>query len=505
MRKLRIFLCSTLVLLLLTAAFPGAAFAEDTFKDNADFIQGYKAEENALRVYCAEIADALPKAESLSVTLDSSAIPVSGVASTENEAVTYYCLVDVSGSIEDWQLRAVKKSLQAICDTMKDGDKMVIAAMGDQVVASDFLTDSLEIAERIKAIKRTNEDTNLYRAVTDSLQSLDAGLDATFRKCLVIYSDGGDYSNARDGRTKQEAERMIADTRIPVYCVFTPNGSREVGKEFGSLARGSFGGEDFYFSDNKLNEQQIGEAIAADMRDDFVLTLDLTGFEPTKDELLLAVNMTTDGAAYGDTIPVFKSNLNLAAAELTEESEAEEEPLPEEADEGLPLWLVITIPCVLLAAGLVIYALLRRKKERERLKKEEEERRRIEQMNRFQGESTTNYISPAVYPTKSMKTIRFTTVGSNSFSTEIRLEEGRETTVGRSEKADVILNKDDKKLSGVHFVVLYKENALKVWDAGSTNGTLVNDIPLKGNSYEMHDGDILSVGSYRYRVQFFAN
>ena len=500
MRKLRIFLCSTLVLLLMTAAFPGAAFAEDTFKDNADFIQGYKAEENTLQVYCAEIADAVPEAESLSVTLDGSVIPVSDVESTENEAVTYYCLVDVSGSIEDWQLRSVKKTLQAICDGLKDGDKMVIASMGDSLSTSGYLTDSAAITEKIKAIKRTNEDTNLYRALTDSLQSLDASSDATFRKCLVICSDGGDYSNAKVGRTKQEAERMIADTRIPVYCIFTPNGSREVGKEFGSLARGSFGGEDYYFSDNKMNEQQIGEAIVTDMHDDFVLTLDLAGFEPTKDELLLAVKMTMDGSVYGDTMPVFKSNLNLVVPEPAEEPEPEEEPTLEEGSKVAPLWLMITIPCVLLAAAVAVYASLRRKKQ-ERLKKEEEERRRFEQSKKMQGEFTTDYTS-GLYPTTPKKTLRFTTVGNKSFSIDIQLEEGRETTVGRSEKANVVLNKDDKRLSGVHFAVLYKGNALRVWDVGSTNGTYVNDIPLKGNSIEMHDGDILSAGSYRYRVQF---
>ena len=496
MRIIKTILCNALVILVLFSAFSGAAFAENTFKDNADFLQGYRAEENALQLYCSAIDGLIPETSSFSVALDNSEIPIVSVETTGQEAVTYYCLVDVSGSMDPSQLRVAKQSMLTICDQLNDGDKMVIAAMGDNVASSGFLTDTSEIEEAIDAIQRTSEDTNLYRAIIDSLQILNTSAEATFRKCLIIFSDGGDDSSAENGRTKQEAERVITETRIPVYSVFTPYGAKAAGKELGSLARGSAGGEAFYVTEQKLTEQEIGETIVNDMHGDLVLSLDLTEFEPKKDEMLLTVGYQTDEGTYGDTLKVFRSNLILVSPQPTNEPESEPEPVEdtteEEAAKKVPLWLIITILCVLLAASaLIIWKITHRPKPLPPHPLPIEEN--------FPG-TVTNFGLDRVNIAK--KVIRFTTVGNNSFSVDLQLEEGRETTVGRNEKANVILNKDDRKLSSVHFVVVYKEDALRVWDAGSTNGTLVNDVPLKGNSIEMHDGDILGAGSYRYRLQF---
>ena len=101
------------------------------------------------------------------------------------------------------------------------------------------------------------------------------------------------------------------------------------------------------------------------------------------------------------------------------------------------------------------------------------------------------------------RTVVFTAVGHEKLSFTLVMEENRELTLGRDDRADLILNPKDKKLSGVHCVVLCDGDALHVKDAGSTNGTFVNGVPLQGgSSFRMSDGDTLRVGDYEYRIRF---
>ena len=85
---------------------------------------------------------------------------------------------------------------------------------------------------------------------------------------------------------------------------------------------------------------------------------------------------------------------------------------------------------------------------------------------------------------------------------EIELPEDRPVTLGRDQRADIILNSKDNKLSGAHCRVLLKNGHLLVWDADSTNGTTVDGVPLRdGASAALESGRTLGVGSYEYRVE----
>ena len=59
---------------------------------------------------------------------------------------------------------------------------------------------------------------------------------------------------------------------------------------------------------------------------------------------------------------------------------------------------------------------------------------------------------------------------------------------------DLVFASDDKKISGVHCVILVKGNELYIQDSNSRNGTFVNDQRVTpGASQKLLPGDVISL------------
>src|SRR5258707_633407 len=74
--------------------------------------------------------------------------------------------------------------------------------------------------------------------------------------------------------------------------------------------------------------------------------------------------------------------------------------------------------------------------------------------------------------------------------------EGPITTLGRAAGCDLVLELDN--VSRQHCAVHARQDGLFVRDAGSTNGTFVNDEELKGER-PLRAGDILRLGSVVFK------
>ncbi len=519
MNTMKRLLCCTLVLLFVFSA--ASAFAaesdssEEAFRNNAYFLQEYRAVQDQMIVYCAGLdMYGLDEAE-VSVTLNKEPIKILDADTTAGENVTYYCLVDVSGSILPEQMDAAKKVLRALVDAISSGDRVVIARLGDTLESSGYLSSKSEMRDKIDALRVTSQDTNLYRGIAEALTELDTSKEASGRKCLIVLSDGVDDSDVETGRTKDEAERSITDTRIPVYTVAEPGVSSSAGKIMGSLARLSVGGVDYTYETKGITSEKIGEDIVKDMQSDLMLLLDLGGFWPSNDELLLTVTYRgEDGVTYGDAMTVYAENLLLSPTPVPPTPTPVIE-TPEPTDivvhwwEKIPTWAYIAGGAGLLAIIALIVVLLILRARRKHREEEEEERRRREQeeaeRNRqsgsfvvdFPGGETVSEVKPAARPT-----VRFTAIGNTSYSVALPLVQGKNTVLGRDGRAEMILNPNDPQLSGVQCVVRLEGKSLLVHDAGSKNGTSVNGIRLGKNEVKLNGGDTLGVGSLTYRIQF---
>ncbi|MEN6458423.1 MAG: FHA domain-containing protein [Thermoguttaceae bacterium] len=75
---------------------------------------------------------------------------------------------------------------------------------------------------------------------------------------------------------------------------------------------------------------------------------------------------------------------------------------------------------------------------------------------------------------------------------------GRRFVIGRAD--DCQLRAQSTLISRRHTAILIEEDLVSVEDCGSTNGTFLNDQPVKQRC-ELHNGDHLSVGPLAFEVQ----
>ena len=86
------------------------------------------------------------------------------------------------------------------------------------------------------------------------------------------------------------------------------------------------------------------------------------------------------------------------------------------------------------------------------------------------------------------------------------LTRNMETTFGRTENSDILLNSADMKLSGCHGCFLWTGEMLLVQDRKSTNGTAVNgEVCPRDVWLRLENGAILTAGRYEYRITFKAD
>ncbi len=84
---------------------------------------------------------------------------------------------------------------------------------------------------------------------------------------------------------------------------------------------------------------------------------------------------------------------------------------------------------------------------------------------------------------------------------EFFLQTNRGMTLGRTSRADIVLNELDTALSGVHMELQWDSRVLHMRDCNSTNGTRVNGVPVKpGVWVRLENGAFIEAGAARYQV-----
>ena len=418
-----------------------------------------------------------------------------------------------------------KSVLFAIQERLKPEDRMVIARLGNEIAASDYLADQDEIANLIEAlaVQRT-EDTNLYGGIVDSLNDLRTNQQATARKCLVILSDGQD--DQKSSYTKDEVDRAVLASRIPVYSVAVMKSSEsrnesriQYAKILGGFSRESAGG--IYFnpvlSENCETASDAGAFIIKSVNNGVRLTLDIAEIDMTAmpaGSVPLEIQYRFEDTAYTDTIEVRTMDLPSPTPQPTETPRPSPTSEPEPVTNSLLPWILIALALCLLI--IVIFAWKRKKqaeedrrRREEELRLEEERRRREEEQRRLEEERREKERAQNVKPEQApepiipTRSVSFAAIGYRNIYFHLRLPEGKAVTLGRDSRADFVLNPNDKKLSGVNTRVSMRDQYLLVTDAGSTNGTAVNGVPLtREMTVKLTDNGLLRMGSYEYRVHF---
>lgn len=473
------------------------------------FLREYGTAPGQLILYGSDLGQ--PVADQFEVHLSGQELPIlsAATAGQGDLPITVYCLVDISGSMKDDQIEQAKQTLHALAQALGEGDQMVVATLGNTVSRSDFLTTSSQMVQAIDALTPiSTEDTNLYAGMVESIDVLTSDTRVGPCSCLVILSDGEDDQTS--GITQSEAEDKVQTSGIPVYTIATlranPSQSQQdYAKLLGSFARMSPGGVHFTPQLDGSTPEQIGQDIISRLENSLVLTVDSSAAVPDKDTLLLRISYTAESAQYTDTLTVYAQDLQPAPAAETGESE-DSEPAPES---DVPPVLIIGAVLVV-SIGAAAALLLAKKRRDSKAAAEAQaaaeakaaEEARLAEEKRLEEEARAAREAAAAVPELDVTyRICLDAIGYPNIQHQFVLRDGQEETVGRTAKASILLDVDDRRLSGCHCSLVCTGGTLTVKDLDSTNGTFVNGIPIRQLGPTLvPSGATIRMGSYEYRV-----
>lgn len=505
------------VLFLMQSVF-GVYAGETTFQ-----LQGYEMGENIISISSSVLLQEDADTNDFEVSLGGHQVPVTNISTVgkEQKTITYYCLVDVSGSMRENQMEQIREMLKYLGSALKNGDNMVIATLGNQTTDSGFLTEQAQIAEVVEQLVIGREDTNLYAGIVTSLDRLAEAAEANQEKCLLIFSDGKD--DQKIGITQKEALDKVKQTNIPVYTTAFVRDTEdseqlEMAKLLGSFARSSAGGKHFVPDLDGLPAEDVIQEIISTEQEGMILTADISQISVEKDILLLRVIYTaSDQSRKEDVLEVFGQDIKDAQVQEQEKKKdiGETETQKPDSDEEVEkdgMHILFVIVAIVLVAGIVIWAVIMRKKRQKQIQESTEEKTPEEALTKadiqeekqqktegLQKGSQLVVNAEAEFSRKCV--LKLTAIGYKEICWYITLEEGKRMTLGRDKRADIIIGDGDKKISGIHCAVKWENGTLYVWDLDSTNGTFVNGVPIQGmGKVAVHEGEVIRIGTYEYRI-----
>lgn len=522
MKKL---VCWCGVLLLLLMAFP--AQAAEPLSVHAE---SYLAQQGTVRLYWSTNLNRIPTASEIALQVGNQTLPIAGIETFQEteEGTTYLFLIDISGSIGEKKLNAIKQTLLSIVNSLKGKDNAGVLLVGDEVEIQALTADKAALTTQIESIASGTKTTNLYLGITKGLDLLATDAKSNPKKCLVVLSDGEDY--AVKGITREEVEKKISLLRIPVYTVAmlgeNPQGSYvESAKILGSFARLSPGGRDLLHDLKEETSETAAQAILSSVSSSLVLTADLTGLAFAGNEQYMQLELNA-GAAGKASDGYSIATGTLTAAQLTPAPSATPAPTPTPAPDatatpvpaeptpppvptilGLPaIWVYIGGGALVLIALIVILIIAgkRRRKKRNDFAGFQEPQGDTMQFSDLDRNATAPLGAGNTIPLQQQGagaiSLRFTRVGPNEGQV-YRATLGNPVVIGRKADVATLAFPEDDMLSGRHCEIIRRDSGLFINDLGSTNKTYVNGVMIVGY-HKLEQDDVIYIGSMELRVNW---
>lgn len=404
--------------------------------------------------------------ENSTLVVDGQICGINSISSVKKEEmpVSYVMMADISGSMDEERMDAVKQMINEFTESKGPQDNFCITTMGDNLNSSGLLQDAAEISDYVEQISVTSEDTNLYQSIKDELGMMGTMDGLHTKKCLIIFSDGAE--DQKTGITREEAEAAVKAAEIPVFTVAMlknnpTEAQTEAAKVLGSFARYSAGGAHYAPVVEGLDNGEICGKIQNILKNSLLVRVEVAGLELTKDtagvSLTLSDGTTAVAMEYQLSGEVLDQIKALNEPEAATEA-AEPEPMVEDTDNSNITGILIAVLVAVLLVTLVIVIVNKSRK----------------------GKPVA---------------VHFVRVNGEEEEHDFVVKE--EIKVGRGRRCQLCL--EDSTLSEVHCSILRKQEELFVKDENSTNGTYVNGVPIVG-AYRLEQGDVILMGSCEYRI-----
>lgn len=441
--------------------------------------------------------------------------------------VTIYCLVDSSTSLPDRQTQQREDMLLTFSSMMGEEDSMVLATIDAALTESQPMNTKDARDTAIQTISGQTWYTHLHDGISQALKSLHTSTSYNTNRCLVIISDGHDDGSS--SATSEAILKQIQEAGIPVYNVIlnTGNCSEKELAQHKQFAEESLGGFLSFPDKDGISASAAAQNIWNNIKGASVIRIGTEELQNGGADQQILIRYTAADTRYEDTILIRAVDLPAIPTEppveATEETESTTETTSDsdetDDEEELPMELILGcgIGIVLLGAGIAAFFLTRKKKAVDSnlnfdLPSEEEPvyHTSFETDPIFNSGSTTDFQSDAfssvTAPVEDRCRVSAVAIMHPEIAVDFYLTQNLETTFGRNEKADIVLNANDKKLSGCHGCFFWDGKMLLVQDRDSTNGTAVNgEMCPKHVWLRLENGAVLTAGKYEYRITFEAN
>lgn len=420
------------------------------------------------------------KPEQFSISIGKQPATVTAIDSSQQtgEGVAYIFLVDISKSLSPHQFEQIKTALHHWLDGMGEQDHAALLTFGREVNQNlAFTANHDRLNKAIDNLAATDMETSLYRGLLEAINLGRRQADnLPARRAIVILSDGIDDSLS--GVTVDEVFKQSQEYRVPIYSIgfaTSPvNDTKRQGlKVLGMLAWQSGG----YFVQAQAAEldsayaqqrQQIMQA--------YRLQLNCSGCQSDGQLYRLSLSWNDGQQTLSDGFDM----------RFLPKSSANKPKMIKQDTQGIPMQLII-FPLGFFAfiVGLVLVY-------RQRLMPSKDD---------SLLEVTDVVTDKPVVELQANDTVsvKLTVVAGVHKGQVFQLKIADRATLGRADNCDLILN-DDVEISSQHVLLQRLAGKLSARDLNSTNGTLVNGVPIH-NDYPLRDGDLLLLGRTEMRIE----
>ena len=426
--------------------------------------------------------------------------------SATEQGLTTVFLVDVSGSIKPKRFEELRQTLSSWIRRMGPKDRAALVSFGENVtLVQDFTSEQKALLYSLQSLKPRDSHTQLNLGLIRALElARKKGADLPHRKMILLCSDGID--DMPGGATVEEVREAIAIDPVPVYSIFFDAG--KMGKEARDSALKSIG-EFSRRSGGQLHDAKAApfpklfERIGKSLDNSLALKVELQGLKPEGTAKRLEVAFTDGEITLSDGINIRLVG-ELSAEEASSDVISDDSSVAASADvpaeeKKLPKWAYPAAGGATLLLILGGALALKRKKQ--------------PPVPPLPGSGSATVAIPSqggtIHVPKTPAApqakgpaidLELVVTGTSGPGESFKVSFGDRLVLGRNAGDSALAIPGDGTISGKHCELVFSAGKLFARDLQSTNGTMVNGVPIQGN-FPIKDGDRLTLGKTELRLR----
>lgn len=156
------------------------------------------------------------------------------------EGITYYVLLDISGSIPRSYFASIKEGILNLQNNLGEKDRLILCTFGEEVnLAADGNQTAQDMEAILAQLSNRDQETLLFEGIDRVAALTEQTRGICRRQVLLVISDGEDFAVGK--KMSQEALSTLKDKGLPAYALCIRDTAKENINSFGEFARTSGG------------------------------------------------------------------------------------------------------------------------------------------------------------------------------------------------------------------------------------------------------------------------